>query len=203
MHLAGLLEGIDGHSVSIDVPLFDYGQTPSFSNAAITVGMANEKSYSAIAPMDQNGMTPLTGQVSITEYTPFVIKGTFSAALAEYVAGSGPNSPPVYQSRGNVSGSFTSVAPWMGDERITIIHDSQEQMADDIMNSLGVPAGMAQSMREDGTLPASMGGSPGGGAGSSGGGAVGTPECTCECDMKPFADELCNMLCEEEFAACD
>lgn len=202
-HLAGLLEGIDGHSVSIAVPLFDYGQTPTFDNAAISVEMANKKTYSAIAPMDDTGMSPLTGKVSITEYSPFVIKGTFSAALAEYVAGSGPDSPPVYQSRGNVSGTFTSVAPWMGDERVTIIQDSHEQMADDIMNSLGVPAGMAQSMREDGTLPESMGGSPGGSAGSSSGGAVGVPECTCECDMKPFADDLCELFCEDEFAACD
>jgi hypothetical protein len=153
--------------------------------------------------MDETGMSPLTGRVTITEYSPLILSGTFSASLAEYVAAAGPNDPPVYQSRGTVSGTFTSVAPFLGDERVTIVHDSQEQMADDIMNSLGVPAGMAQSMREDGTLPESMGGSPGGGSGSSSGGGTFTPECTCECDMKPFADELCNMLCEEEFAACE
>jgi hypothetical protein len=204
MHLAGLLEGIDGHSVSIDVPMFDYGQAPSFDNAAITVGMANNQSYSAFGPMDETGRSPLTGRVTITEYSPLILSGTFSASLAEYVAGAGPNDPPVYQSRGTVSGTFTSVAPFLGDERATIVHDSHEQMADDIMNSLGVPAGMAQSLREDGSLPESMGGSPGGGSGSSsGGGGTITPKCTCECDMKPFADDLCNLLCEEEFAACE
>jgi len=28
-------------------------------------------------------------------------------------------------------------------------------------------------------------------------------ECTCECDIRLSADELCQMLCEEEFAACE
>ena len=41
-----------------------------------------------------------------------------------------------------------------------------------------------------------------GGTASAGGGSV-DGECACECDFREFADELCEMFCEEEFAACD
>jgi hypothetical protein len=41
-----------------------------------------------------------------------------------------PVQPPVYQRRDTVTGTFTSVAPWLSDERATIINDSVEVMAD-------------------------------------------------------------------------
>ena len=44
-------------------------------------------------------------------------------------------------------------------------------------------------------------GAPAGGSG--GAGAITDGDCSCECDYRQFADELCELFCEEEFAACD
>jgi len=190
--LSDMLDSIDGNKVGIAIPLVDYGYSGTFSNAAISVGMSGGKTLRAIGPPDSDYRTELRGRVTIDEYTPFVIRGSFSAPLAEFVN-------TVYTPRETISDSFTSVAPWLSDERATIVLDSTQQMADEIANTMGVPAGMVQSMKEKGTMPES---SPSG-TGSSAGGSGGVVKCTCECKMKPFADELCKLLCEDEFAACE
>lgn len=203
-YLAEINERIDGHTVQIIFPLIEYGAGASFSNASITVAMAGKKVYSAVGPLDENYHPPLTGQVNIEEYTPHVIRGSFSANLAELLPGAGPNDPPIWTARGNVSGTFTSVAPFAGDERNIVIRDSDEQIANDALNALGLPPGMINRIKEDGNFPGGSG-DPGVGnsGGSSSGGGLDDSDCTCECGQKATADELCQMLCEEEFAACD
>ena len=190
--IAEKLDSIDGNRVSIVIPLVDYGYSGSFTNAAISVGMSGGITLRAFGPPDEQYRTELLGRVTIEEYTPFIIRGTFSAPLAEYV-------DSVYTTRETISGSFTSVAPWQNDERVTFRLDSTQQMADDIANAMGLSAEMIQSMKEKGTMP----GSSASGPATSSEASNKVVECTCECKMKPFADELCELLCEDEFAACD
>ena len=198
--LTGVMEEIDGGEVSIAMPLVDYGYSGSFDRASISVTMSGDRKCRAVGPPDQNQMTPLTGRVTIEEYSPSVLIGSFSASLVE--SATGPDGQGYQKSCGTVNGQFTSVAPFLADERTVIINDSQEQMAEDIVNSLGVPADMAYQMKaEDGTLvPQGSGGSgsaSGGGTMSLGG------DCVCECENRDSVDELCEFFCEEEFAACD
>ena len=194
--LVAQLEQIDGSSVSIAFPLIDYGFSGSFDNASIHVKMSGDRVWRAIGPPNASGWSRLIGQVTIEEYTPLVLRGSFTAPLAEFVP-SGSDAPAVYVRRDTVRGTFHSVAPWQTDERAQIITvDSKEQMAEDIANTLGF------SLDPDmvpGAAPSSDGGSPGSGDAA----RQTTPECACECEIKPLADELCEMLCEEEFAACD
>jgi len=192
-HLTAVIDSIDGSQVGIAIPLIDYGYTGTVSTAAISVDMSGGRTWRAIGPPDAQHRTRLTGRVTIDEYSPFVMRGSFSAPLAEFVE-------TVYTPRQTVTGTFTSVAPWLSDERVQILHDSQEQMADDIANTMGIPAGMVHSMKRDGTWPGNTPAASG--SASASGNAVQT-ECNCECSIKPFADELCELLCEEEFAACD
>lgn len=202
--LTARLDRIDGSEVNIAIPLIDYGFTGSFDNAHISVRMSGERIWHAIGPPNINGDTPLTGQVTIEEYTPFVVRGSFVAPLAEIMLSA--QQEPVYTPRQTVTGTFTSVAPWQKDERAQILQlDTQEQIADDIANTLGVPPGMVHSLKQQGAIPGgpSPAGGGGAGGGGSGGGAVQSQDCTCECSTRPFADELCELLCEEEFAACD
>lgn len=191
--LSERIESIDGHKVGIAIPLIDYGYSGTISNAAISVGMRGGKSLRAIGPPDQNQRTELRGSVTIEEYTPFVISGTFRAPLAEF------DESGNYNQRETISGSFTSVAPWLSDARVTIEMDSIQDMADEIADTMGIPAGMVNRMKEDGTMPG-YSSSNSGSSSSSSSMEVG---CNCECDTKSFADELCEMLCEEEFAACE
>jgi hypothetical protein len=148
--LDAIVKTIDGSGVSLAMPMVDYGYSGTFSQAAITVQMSGDRKCSAIGPPDATEMSPLTGKVTIEEYTPAVMIGSFVAPLAEFVEG--PDGEGIYKSCGTVTGTFASAAPFVSDERSRIIHDSQEQMADDIVNALGVPAGMAYQMRQDGTL---------------------------------------------------
>ena len=196
--LTAVIETIDGSDVSIAMPMVDYGYSGTFNRASITVQMAGDRSCSTFGPPDANQMTRLTGKVTIEEYSPAVMIGRFVAPLAEFVEG--PNGEGVYRSCGTVTGSFTSAAPFVGDERSRIIQDSHEQMTEDIMNSLGIPADMAYKMKQDGSLtPQAAGGA--GSSGSAGGGML-DGDCSCECANRLSADDLCEFFCEEEFAAC-
>jgi hypothetical protein len=197
--LADAIDGIDGSQVSIAMPLIDYGFTGTVDNAAISVDMSGDKQYRAIGAPDESGWPPLIGRVTIEEYSPAVMIGSFSAQLGELETSA--SGQPVLRSRGTVSGTFTVAAPYQADERSQIILDSTEEMADDIANAMGLPADMIYSMKQDGSLidgappvPASPG--------SSGGGVLQTG-CSCECSMREFADDLCELFCEEEFEACD
>lgn len=200
--LTARLDSIDAHHVNIAIPLIDYGETGSFSNARIDVGMSGERQWSAIGPMDQHYRSPLTGRVTIEEYTPYVIRGSFVAPLAEFLPGAGPNDPPIFTPRQTISGTFTSVAPWLADERVTMINDTREEITDDVVNTLGISPEMVYRLKQDGTIPGGDD-APVPGAGSSSGGGLLSNECTCECDTMETADELCELLCEQEFAACE
>jgi hypothetical protein len=196
------LKAMDGSGVSIRTPMFDYGFSGAFDSAQITVTMKDEKQLSAIGPPNAEGWSRLTGKVTIEEYTPYILRGSFVAPLAEIVEG--PNGEGVYTRRETVTGTFTSVAPWQHDERVRIVYDSEEVMRQDIINALGVPAGIANALEEDGAAAAAGAAAQSGAAGgpSTGGGMLGG-DCSCECEDRDAADELCEFFCEEEFAACD
>jgi hypothetical protein len=196
--LAARVDEIDGSAVNIAIPLIEYGFTGTIQNAAISVDMSGGRTWRAFGPPDASGNGRLTGSVTIEEFTPLFIRGSFMAPLAELEATA--DGPPVYRRRETVTGTFSSVAPWQSDERVQILTGSTGKIADDVANSMGISAEMVHSMKQQGTFPGG-GSAPSGGGG--GGGAVQTGECSCECEQRPFADELCELFCEEEFAACD
>lgn len=202
--LAERMDAIDGSSVSIVTPLFDYGFTGSFSNAQISVTMQGGDRLTSRGNIDSTCRAPLTGQVTIEEYTPFIVRGSFSAQVVEF--GAPPENScqaPITRSE-SVSGTFASVAPWRQDERVVVVNDSEAVMKEDIMNALGVPAGVAHALEEGGAAAAAGAAAQSGGGSGSGtsGGTLGS-DCSCECDMRELADELCEFFCEAEFAACE
>lgn len=198
--LVAVLDTVDGSEVSIQFPMVDYGYTGTQGPAAITVTMAGGKKLNAIGPPDETDQSPLTGSVTIEEYSPAVMIGSFVAPLGEFVEG--PGGAGIYQSRGTVTGRFTSARPFLADERAQPIMDSIEQMTDDMATAMGIDAEYAQSIMKFQT-PNGPPTSSQGGSGSSSGGGMLEGDCSCECEMKPLADELCAFYCEEEFAACD
>jgi hypothetical protein len=201
-NLEAQLAQTDGSHVSIAIPLVDYGFSGSFDNASITVDMSGDRSWRTIGPPDATGSSPLTGQVTIEEYTPLNLRGSFTAPLAEFVP-SGSDAPAVYVRRDTVHGTFNSVAPWQADGRVEqYIPGTRQEMAEDIANSLGVTLSADFDVGNPGGT-GNPGGSGGAAPGSGGGSTQTVRECTCECEMRPFADELCELLCEEEFAVCD
>lgn len=195
--LSARIDAIDGSSVGIAIPMIEYGYTGTISNASIHVDMSGGRTWRAIGPPDQNHRTRLTGRVTIEEYTPHVMRGSFVAPLAEF-AQSAYSEEAVYTPRDTVSGSFTSVAPWRGDGRFEPVLDSVDEMAEDIAGTFGISPEVIDSIMEDTQQSSTSPGSSGSSSGSSS--EVG---CSCECEMKEFADDLCELFCEDEFAECN
>ena len=194
------LDRIDASQVSIALPLIDYGFTGSFDNASITVAMSGERSLRTIGPPDASGRTPLTGQVTIEEYSPMQLRGSFSAPLAEFLPATSDATPPRYVRRETITGRFQIVAPWLADERVERLQlDSPEDIAYDIADTLGISPDAVQDMQQRGMFNG-QNRQPAAGSDNETFNLDG--ECTCECSMRTRADELCELLCEEEFAAC-
>jgi len=198
------MKRIDASSVSIAIPMIEYGFSGSFDNASINVTMAGERHLSTFGPPDAAGRTRLTGKVTIEEYSPAQLRGRFTAPLAEFLPATSDNSPPRYVRRETITGRFQIVAPWLEDNRVERLQlDTNEDLAYDIANTLGIPPDQVRKLKEQGVLD----GRGGAAAGATGAGSANTlgggGECSCECSMRAHADELCELFCEEEFAACD
>ncbi len=97
------------------------------------------------------------------------------------------------------NGTFQVIATWSGDDRIVLVTDEPEQIMDDMTEQFGVDTSAYEIIqvgdrkrvvKKQADSANSTGGSPASG------------ECSCECEYRDFADELCEMFCEEEFAAC-
>jgi len=194
------LKSIDASHVSITMPYIDYGFTGSINNAMIST-VVGGMHMDSIGPMDSNQQTPLIGSVRIEQYTPMGMRGSFSAPLAYFEPAPGPNQLPIYKRGPTLTGTFNQVAPWLEDGRSTRIElQSHAEMADDIGKALGVPSSTMRSLKQQGAIPGGAGPGASSGGGGSGGGLGG--DCDCDCASKDQVDELCELLCEEEFAAC-
>ena len=100
----------------------------------------------------------------------------------------------------HINGAFQIVATWAGDERISIEFDEPEQIMDDLTENFGVDTSdyeIIQVGDKQQVVPKAAGSATSAGGGSSSG------ECSCECEYRALADDLCEMFCEEEFAACE
>ncbi|MDX1480547.1 MAG: hypothetical protein R3315_02665 [Woeseiaceae bacterium] len=186
------LESIPGSFVGIRFPMIEYGFSGTFDNADITVNMDGGRPLQAIGPPDQSGQSPLTGQVTIEEYSPFRIAGTFTAPLAEFVPGG--DGPPVYQRRETVSGTFNSVAPFLADERARPVQLSVQEVGEDVAGAFGLSPDVVDTLPQSGAPPA---------GGGQGGGIDARKLCDCDCAARPFVPEICHAACAEEYAACE
>ncbi|MDP6952826.1 MAG: hypothetical protein QGF53_08705, partial [Alphaproteobacteria bacterium] len=87
-------------ALQIVIPAIEYGFSGTADNAQITLA-------------DADG--PLSGHVTIEEYTPFMLRGSFSAER-------------------HIVGTFSVAAPWQGDPRSVSL--SASDTADDIRQDL-------------------------------------------------------------------
>lgn len=94
---AGMTQG----TLQIVIPLIEYGFAGTVDNARIAVSAAGG---------------PLSGQVTIEEYTPFILRGSFSAER-------------------RVMGTFAVAAPWQGDRRAArqSVNDNPDDIRQDLV----------------------------------------------------------------------
>jgi hypothetical protein len=222
--MAGGAQAEDGYEISIRVPLIDYGYTGSVDNAQLEVSAANGGNFRAIGPKDIDRSSahkfPPSGSVTIEEYTPGMLRGTFKGQLVAPEEFSGVTVGTLYprerqpslQIARTVEGRFWVAAPWQGDARYRRIDNPnmQQSIADDLSELM--PSADGNYNSGPGAATQSSGGAGGNGSGSS---------CTCSCaelakvekisdalegDSMPNPDQMglmmCGMRCGMAYAKC-
>lgn len=201
--LARQADAVDGSSITIVIPLIDYGFTGSFGNAAISMNRANTEThdgvYQAIGPRDSmpgpDQAFPLSGNVTIEEYSPWVLRGTFSGAMVDMSQSNLAVDDPVLNVVHQLSGTFNVIGPWRGDERAVLISDEDmERTARQDAGSVFEGA----SGTDDTGAPSSS--TPA--AGGSGGLPGAVASCDCSCNVARSAAPACLQQCEGTFQAC-
>jgi len=193
----------DGAEIELRIPLVDYGFTGTFNNASISVSKAGGGSYSASGPKDiddslSTSVYPPSGTVVIEEYSPQMLRGTFSGQLvrngktqAERIEERrhGIRRPTLDIVR-TVQGRFWVAAPWQNDERYELLSPSElpGSIMDDF-SELMLP-GMLDSVPG---LPGEL--STGDGTNSvSGGSGMSKQSCSCSCaeqeEVESITEEL-------------
>jgi len=136
--MARQADAVDGSSITLVIPLIDYGFTGSFRNAAISMNRAfkdqHNSLYQAIGPRDSlpgaGQEFPLSGTVTIEEYTPWVLRGSFSAQMVDMAQSDLTVDDPVLTVIHALSGRFNVIGPWRGDDRArTLPPDALERTA--------------------------------------------------------------------------
>lgn len=197
-------DAVDGSSINLTIPLIDYGFTGSFGNAYISMNRANRDShysiYESVGPRDAKPGPekefPLSGTVTILEYTPWVLRGSFSARMVDKAQSNMEVDDPVLRVVHQLSGTFNVAGPWRGDSRASVARsdDLERMVRQDVDSVFGAGLG---------------GGSTGGGgsgtaASASSGGttATGGQSCDCSCNVAESAPPACQEACGGTFQAC-
>ncbi len=183
----------DGSSITIAIPLIDYGFAGSFGNASISMNRANSDShgsiYQAVGPRDAipgpGAEFPLSGQVTILEYTPWVMRGTFSASMVDKAEADMSVDDPLLAVVHNLSGSFNIIGPWRGDDRAQVIKPEkiQRNVTQDVGSFFDTPvADQSGTMGQSGSASAQAKKSSG--------------RCDCSCNIADSAPPQCPQQCQ-------
>jgi hypothetical protein len=111
-----------GSTVHITMPAIDYGFTGSLSNVYIRVNGDGGDDLLSIEPRDvipgPGRGFPLSGRVTIEEFTPFVMRGRFSAAVVNTSrVGEDLGDDPAFEISDQIDGRFVIGGPWQNDAR--------------------------------------------------------------------------------------
>ena len=204
---------MEGSYVHIRIPAIDYGFTGTFTEAIIGVnGGKGRGEFEARGPADlvpgRGRLFPHTGTVTIEEFTPSVLRGSFSGQLTDlssvdFTAFGDDQALPVQR---QIQGRFAITAPWEGDKRVTVY------------SVLGGGDGNAMAdlyevfpAARNFDIEALTGIDPSTISGSGSGYSVGMlpvseitelPVCSCECRIDRNQPRACLKVCKPKILAC-
>lgn len=185
------LDDTPGITVALEVPGIDYGYTGTVSDARIRVsgGRGNHDLISfASKPVDPHPPCtygPPVGRVTIEEFSPAILRGSYTAAVIEAAFPRNVKRCPAASVVKNISGSFIVTAPLMQDQRgETDVSWYKEFAFSEAANF--VPAGfdstnMPNHLDNMPALPKSIG-QPMAASGLADDWEVDVDDCACDCD---------------------
>jgi len=125
----------EGPEIHITLPMIDYGYSGTFENIKIKASKGGETLTTA--KKDKNGNhLGFTGSVTIEQYAPNVMKGSYSGELYSYDLDEDFRGrawepvPFILLATGTVSGEFNILRPWKNDGRVNENIDNQSAMVD-------------------------------------------------------------------------
>lgn len=188
-------EYTEAGTIQLSMPYVDYGFTGRLTNVRMSVTREGGGEYVAVGPRDiePGSMTlfPPSAEVTIEEYTPTFMAGTFSAQLIDPQSLPGGAIPlasqesrPTLPVVRRIEGRFFLTAPWREDERTEglFVDDPEGSLMIDVSEMLPTgPDGWAIDFGDFAppTAPPTRppAGAPGAG---SGGGVMHGCDCSCE-----------------------
>lgn len=198
----------EGSTVTITIPLIEYGFTGAFDNAEIVVnGGAGRGNLQAKGPEDaipgRGQEYRQSGRVAIEEFTPYVMRGRFEASLTDLSAadfGNGGEDMTLPVDR-TIRGEFVIAAPWEGDpEAANYLQQSDESGLQDLSQAFPIVVNqdlatiMASEQRGEashgagGSLPSSP--------------VQDFPSCACDCQPIATLAPECKPICKVKLRAC-
>jgi len=191
-----------GASVTLNIGLIDYGYSGAVNNALILVNKGGSRtSLESVEPtptiIDGVRVYRPSGKVTIDEYGPHAIRGSYSGSLVDPSEWDGEGPMPTH---GTISGRFNLTDPWRSDKRyaVTAPDNLVQSAMDDLRQTIPGLSGFAGK-------PATPSGQRDDQARSPGSGNTTTkvaPECDCGCDSIDQLPERCESVCFKQIIEC-
>jgi hypothetical protein len=216
------LEALDGSKIRIELPRIEYGFTGVIDNASFFVRKAHggDDNYLAYGPTASVGMRmfhrPPNGKVTIDEYQPGVLTGSFHADLIDE-ANPGPDEAPIVAR--TIDGRFLVSSPWRGDEDFAFDkkHAAQAMVQNMLQMTPFAAAPVEEEIEAMGAPPASvcaagfdedqlhaMGFLEDCQAAAPAAPAAAAPVCSCACEQRQAEEAIdaCQNTCAVAWDAC-
>jgi hypothetical protein len=219
---------LDGSDIALIFPLIDYGFTGVFNEAEVHFSRAEGHRLEARGPDDSDpGLRRdmrASGRVTIEEYAPDVLRGSFAAQLVDPTENlQGANAS--YTVVRSVEGTFVVASPWREDERMEV-GPSASMEYDAMEDMVTIVPGMTPGMEIPSLPSAPQEGADAAGpssrapSSSNVGGTTSACDCSCQAfdrvqelsdrmsasRRQPTPEEqriiMCSMQCVSAYAAC-
>jgi hypothetical protein len=195
-------DSIDGAKVALTIPLIDYGFSGTFSNASMRVSARGGETFKSMGPNDtQPGpgrRYPLSGRVTIEEYTPWNLRGSFSGALVNVDRLELVGDDPALPVDRSIRGTFQIVAPWRGDDR-AVVHMSEDPVQSVLDDMGGLIAGLDHATRD--RIREALEKNAAASSSSQGGRLQRFCDCSCNAAKRPLPQ--CVGQCGATYQACE
>ncbi len=203
---------MEGAYVNMQIPDISYGFTGSFDNALISVGGRDDIRYVSIGPQNvlpgaMQAHYPLSGHVSIEEFTPSVLSGRFEGQLVDMDrVKPGTQTLPIHKT---ISGQFVITAPWEGDPKIERMAPSEESSLQSLTEAFPFAfGGGLEELARRHNVPMPKGGPASQSGGKSGGSAAAATfrrveSCDCSCQSLESYSPYCRPICTVKVQSCE
>lgn len=152
--MRGITDIVGAEKITLRIPRIDYGYTGTIVDAGLSVEIGTDPVLEARGPVDSDTTAFVeflrSGRVTIDEYTPDFMSGSFAGNLIDLAANPRSSQERVVTANivRSISGRFWVSSPWLADQRFHVVlaDDTQREVKADIRQRL--PSELAEVAEE-------------------------------------------------------